>query len=214
MPRRSGFGVPNRGVGQHRPPYRPGFGNRNRGWDHDRDRWRGRYGGGYAYGYPGWPGYWYPYPYVIDPGFYGGGDTGNYAGDQGDATNNYAPYTDYGAPYQQDPQEPYNDQPPYPQSPYPQQPYQQGPAPSAARPPYPGSTSSTAPAPDEPLTLIFKDGRAAERMRNYMMNATTLTNMDPQHFERISLDEIDIAATVQANRAHGVDFRVPGAVRE
>ena len=51
-------------------------------------------------------------------------------------------------------------------------------------------------------------------MRNYVMNSKELTDMDPQHFQRIPLDQIDIAATVQINQAHGVDFEVPNAVRD
>lgn len=51
-------------------------------------------------------------------------------------------------------------------------------------------------------------------MQNYMMNSKQLTCMDPQHFEQIPLDQIDIAATVKANRANGLDFVVPGAVRD
>lgn len=211
-PMRSRFGAPYRGLPQHRPAYRPDFGNRRR---------RGWYGGVYGYAYPGW-GY-YPYPYVIDPGFDDWGDTGDYGYDQNPAPNDYPPYSDYGQPY---PQEPYNAQPPYPQDPnaaqqpyYPQQPYTQSPypqepyyappaAPGAARVPY------AAAGTEEPLTVIFNNGRAPQTMRNYMMNTQALTDMDAQHFERIPLDQIDLAATAKLNRAHGVEFEVPVPLRE
>ena len=215
MPMRSGFGIPYRDLGQHRPPYRPGFGDHHRGRDRDHDHDRGRHGrfaGAYGYGYPGWS-YASPYPYVIDPGFYDWGDTGDYGDDQADATSNYAPYSNGGEPYPQDQQQAYDAQRPYPQAP-PSQQYQPESAPGAARPPYSAMSAPSAPLPEERLTLIFKDGRAPQTMRNYMMNAKELTDLDPQHFARIPLDEIDIAATVQTNRAHGVDFQVPGTLRD
>ena len=63
---------------------------------------------------------------------------------------------------------------------------------------------------EEPLTIIFKNGREPQKIRNYMMDSKSLTNLDAQHFERIPLDQIDIAATVKVNRVKGVDFQVPG----
>jgi hypothetical protein len=204
-PLHSGFRVPYRGNGtaQFRPPYRPGFGSRSRGGDRDRRRgpWLG-------YGYPGYPGYLYPYPYVIDPGFYDWGISGDsaYDGDsaygQGGAAPGYAPYTDYGDAYPETPQAPY----------YAPQPYAQSPGVSAPAPVYPGTASLA--AAEEPLTLIFKSGRAPQKMQNYIMNTKALTDLDPQHYEQIPLDQIDIAATEQANRARGVDFQVPGARQE
>lgn len=215
----SRFGFSHRGPA-HRPPYQPGIGDHRRdgwdgghrgGWDHDHDHWRrGWFGGTYAYGYPGWPVYGYPYPYVIDPGFYDWGNTGDYGNDQAAAANSYPPNSDYGDPQQ--PEQPYDAPPPYSQPASPQQ-YQPEPSPGAARPAYSGSSSSSS-APEQRLTLIFKDGRAPQTMQNYMMNSKQLTCMDPQHFEQIPLDQIDIAATVKANRANGLDFVVPGAVRD
>lgn len=141
---------------------------------------------------------------MIDPGFYDWGDTNDYGSDQGSGTSEYAPYADYDMPYQEGPQEPYSPPQPYP--------YAQQPAPSGARPAF-GAPDIPA-GSEEPLTLIFKDGRAPQKVRNYMMNSQALTDFDPQHFERIPLDEIDIAATVETNRARGVDFEVPQAERE
>jgi hypothetical protein len=81
------------------------------------------------------------------------------------------------------------------------------------RPAYAGSSTS-APAPEPAITVIFKDGRAAENIQNYMMNSRTLTNLDGQRYEQIPLNEIDLAATEQANHARGVSFEIPsGALR-
>jgi hypothetical protein len=140
---------------------------------------------------------------VIDPDFYGWDDGGDSGDDRGLAANNYVPYSDDGDPYSQGP--PYE-----PEQPYPGQAGSPALPPSTARPPYSGSTPSGA-VPEEQLTLIFKDGRAPRTVRNYIMNTKELTDIDPQHFERIPLNEIDIAATVKANRARGVEFEVPSA---
>jgi hypothetical protein len=61
--------------------------------------------------------------------------------------------------------------------------------------------------------VIFKNGRASETMQNYMVNSRALTDLDQQHYEQIPLDQIDVAATEQANRARGLDFQVPAASR-
>jgi len=83
-----------------------------------------------------------------------------------------------------------------------------------ARQPYGGSIVSSLPVAQEPLTVIFKNGRAPETMQNFMMSTKTLTDLDRQHYEQIPLDQVDVAATEQANRAHGVDFKVPAPSRE
>ena len=198
MPMRFRPGVPYRGLNQYRPAYRPSYGNRY-GYDRDHGR-RGWYG---SYAYPGWT-YFSPYPYVIDPGLYDWSDTDDYGSNQGATTGEYAPYPDYGEPYPESPQPPY-----YAQAPYPQQPYAQAPAQDTRRPAYDTGSAFA----QEPLTLIFKDSRAPRTLRNYMMNTKELTDLDPQHFERIPLDEIDLAATARINRTRGVDFEVPSGTR-
>lgn len=67
------------------------------------------------------------------------------------------------------------------------------------------------PAPERPLTVIFNDGHAPQKMENYMLTAKILTDLDAQHYQEIPLDQIDVAATEQANRSNGVDFQVPSA---
>lgn len=92
--------------------------------------------------------------------------------------------------------------------------YAQAPAADARmpRPAYGRSTDSSAVA-EQPITVIFKNGRTPETMQNYMMNSRALTDLDQQHYEQIPLDQIDIAATEQANRTRGLDFQVPAASR-
>ena len=62
--------------------------------------------------------------------------------------------------------------------------------------------------------MIFKNGRAPIKVRNYLMTATVLTDLDSQHYEQIPLDQIDLAATLRINTAAGVDFKVPSASRD
>ena len=199
----SGFRIPYQGRGgaQSRPSYRPGYGG-NYGWN------RGRYRSwAYGYGYPGYLGY--PYPYVIDPGFYDWGDSSGSDDNAQGSPSGYPdaiPYADYGAP---------PDAPPYaydgagpgggPEPAYGQMPPATAPMP---RQPYAGSISS-APEVQQPLTVIFKNGRVPQTMQNYMMNSSTLTDLDQQHYEQIPLDQIDMAATEQTNRTRGVDFQAP-----
>jgi hypothetical protein len=182
--------------------YRGDSRNWNRGRDDDRDRdrfdrRRRSFANWYASLYPNWLGY----PYLIDPGFYDWGDDDYDANDQsGVATEGVAPYPDegYGAP-DGPPQPEYADElPPW-----------NGPieSPRVAAPSAPS-------APDEPLTVIFKSGRAPVKMRNYMMVAGVLTDLDSSHYEQIPLNEIDVAATQRVNNAAGVVFQIPGASRD
>jgi hypothetical protein len=62
--------------------------------------------------------------------------------------------------------------------------------------------------------VIFKSGRAPIEVRNYLMTAKVLTDLDSEHYEQIPLDQIDLAATQNFNRAAGVDFQVPAASRD
>jgi hypothetical protein len=174
------------GFAQSRPPYRSGFGYGNYAWH--RGRYQPRIVYSYGYGYPGYLGY--PYPYVIDPGFYNWGDSGGSDNAQGLAPSypDAPPYADYGA------------------------------EPGVQREPGYGQTLP-APAPsspdvEQPLIVIFKNGRAPETMQNYMMNSSTLTDLDRRHYEQIPLGQIDMAATEETNRTRGVDFLVPAASRE
>jgi hypothetical protein len=184
--------------------HRPGYPGRNphrgryRGHEHDR-RFRGGWGSGYGYA----PGYVYPYAYVGDPGFYDWGET-DYSENEQEANG----------PPEQGPEYGNGPEQPYP-VPYPQQ--QENPqtsstpAPATRQEYHFAASSPSAPSPltSKPLTVIFKGDRAPEKMQNYMVNSSSLTNLDSEHFEKIPLDQIDIAATQQANRSSGIDFQIP-----
>ena len=93
---------------------------------------------------------------------------------------------------------------------YPGQGYQdQPPIPYQARPQNSQPAATSAPLPMEAVTLVFKDGRPAEHIHNYILTRTTLSILD-EHHRDIPIDELDLAATQKANRDSGVDFHLPG----
>jgi hypothetical protein len=166
----------------------------------NRDRFEARrrsFANWYFNTYPAWLGY--GYPYLFDPGFYDWGDSGDYGtGDYGYDQGAAAPYDE--APYPQ-----YGDVP------------DQGYA--GELPPWnPQLAAESGPISEpvaaEPLTVVFKSGRAPMKMQNYMMTAKILTDLDSQHYERIPVDQIDIAATQQANASAGIEFQIPRASRD
>ena len=72
-----------------------------------------------------------------------------------------------------------------------------------------GGSQSVAPArQEETVTIVFKDGRPAQQIRNYALTRSALLVTDARMRE-IPLDEIDLPATQRVNRAAGVDFRLP-----
>jgi hypothetical protein len=178
-----------------RPSYDPRGVGASRSFDRDRgrnpdgdrfDRRRRDFQNWVVNTYPYWPGY----PYLIDPGFYDWGDSDDSAYDSsqpGSYLTDQA-YDDQNVPA-----------PLYP--PYPNQGYAM-----------PAEQTVAAPAvSEEPLTVIFKSGRAPIKVRNYLMTSRVLTDLDSQHYEQIPLDQVDLAATQRINTAAGVDFQVPGA---
>lgn len=123
---------------------------------------------------------------------------------------------DYGTPYPQP-------MPTYPQPvpegayayPVPQgypvppgyQPYPPQPMPAAPQMQYvPGSAST--------VILIYKDGRPPEQIQNYLATRSTLTVLDGGRRREIPLSELNLPATVSANRQTGVDFKLPSATPE
>jgi hypothetical protein len=99
--------------------------------------------------------------------------------------NEYPPnYPDYGAQYAQ-----------YPQP--------GEPAPVTQVP----STAATA----ETVTLIFNNGQPPEQIQNYLATRTTLMVIDGTRRREIPIAELDVPATVKANRAAGIDFSLPTA---
>ena len=226
-----------------RPRYQPGFAgrdsawNRNgnghwdhdrgrgRDWDHDgdRDRFRGRahsFQNWYLYSYPAFLGY--SYPYDLGSGFYDYSNYDNSGYNQNDQSAGYndqsSGYNDQVSGYQpeyeasgqtsiQDYGQPGAQPPPWP-----------GPGASGAAPQIQPSDSGLhaafEPPLEGPLTVVFKNGRAPQTMQDYMLTAKVLTDLDAHHYEQIPLDQIDITATANANRASGQDFQVPGASRD
>ena len=89
---------------------------------------------------------------------------------------------------------------------------QYGPAiPYPAPPPYPAVPAPmAAPASEDAVTLVYKDGRPNEQVHNYALTRTTLFVLD-QHRREISLTDLDVPATVKVNHDAGVDFQLPGA---
>ena len=141
----------------------------------------------YAYGAGGWG---VPY-YLGDPGYgYDSGDNGDQETAQ-NASPEDAGQEGYG-------QSPYDQEPPsYPA-------YLQAPAPEQ-RPASPAVS-------EDAVTLIFKDGRPPEQIRNFILTPGTLY-VGGDHRREISVDQIDMAATAKVNRDAGVEFQLPAASR-
>ena len=81
-------------------------------------------------------------------------------------------------------------------------------APPQSQPMQPSAGPSPEASSEEPVTLIFKDGRPAEQIHNYVLTPTTIYVGDGRRRE-IPLDQVDIPATEKANREAGVDFHLP-----
>lgn len=110
-------------------------------------------------------------------------------------------YADSGYP-QPDPE----DYAPYPQAQYPQPQYSQ---------PEPGQAPAIAPQMQyvpgsaDTVTLIFKDGRPPEQIQNYIATKKTLTVINGSRHHDIPIADLDIPATIKANRETGVGFQLP-----
>ena len=82
-------------------------------------------------------------------------------------------------------------------------------APPAFRPAYQGPVE-IAPVHAQPATtLIFKDGRPPAQVHNYALTGSTLYALDGESRQEIPLSLLNVPATVEANRAAGVDFALP-----
>jgi hypothetical protein len=83
--------------------------------------------------------------------------------------------------------------------------------PAYYRPAYAG------PAPDAPVsaqpatTLVFEDGRPSLQVHNYALIGNTLYALDGDTRQEIPLSQLNLPATVEANRKAGVDFSPPGS---
>ncbi len=191
-------------VGKSHPSFYHG------GWQWQRGH-RVPYGVGVGYVGYGWPGYgWVD---TNDPGYDSGYDSGYDTG--------------YGSGYDSGYDPGNADNGPYDVGPYPEGPgagaegYEaQGPGGEEQPVPYAAESARTSavaqPAPvaqpslfdNESVTLIFKDGRAPEKITNYALTRTTLYVTDGRPQE-IPVAALDLAATEKVNRAAGVRFQLP-----
>lgn len=167
--------------------------------DHDRNRGFGR-GPWFGSVWPYWPA---SYGLLGYPGFE------DYPAwwDYDDSDDASVPQTL--APMGSQPED-YDAGPPYPD------------AQSASLPPWPSiypSQNSPQPSqnsaqtvaaqePAEPVTIVFNDGRKPEKIVNYVLTPTTLMVFDGRPSE-IPVADLDLAATVKANREAGVPFNLP-----
>jgi hypothetical protein len=81
----------------------------------------------------------------------------------------------------------------------------------AFRPAYLGPTESAPVSAQPATTLIFKDGRPPVEVHNYALTAKTLYALDGDTRQEIPLSVLNVEATVEANRAAGVDFALPAS---
>ena len=91
------------------------------------------------------------------------------------------------------------------------QPGEAAPAPylAAAEPAAQSPVAAPAPPPEEEeVTIIFKDGRPAERIHNYALTRTTLY-VTTGRVRTIPVEQIDLAATAKLNEKAGVEFQLP-----
>lgn len=69
---------------------------------------------------------------------------------------------------------------------------------------------ATAPVHAQPATtLVFSDGRPSMEVHNYALTGSTLYALDGDTRWEIPLSELNVPATIAANRKTGVDFALP-----
>ncbi len=100
-------------------------------------------------------------------------------------------------------------QPPADYAPEPPAPQVADNAPPGFRPPYLGEAVYAPVNPQPATTLIFKDGRPPVEIHNYALTSNTLYALDGDSRQEIPLSLLNVEATVEANRAAGVDFALP-----
>lgn len=97
------------------------------------------------------------------------------------------------------------------------------PAPESYYPPYPQPQAQQEQAPAitpevqyvpgsaDTVTLIFKDGRPPEQVQNYIATKKTLTVINGSRHYDIPIADLDVLATIKANRETGVGFQLPAS---
>jgi len=121
----------------------------------------------------------------------------------------YAGQDDAGGPQPSPQQAGYGDQPPADYAPEPPAPQVADNAPPSFRPAYLGQGVDAPVDPQPATTLIFKDGRPPVQVHNYSLTSNTLYALDGDSRQEIPLSLLNVQATVEANRAAGVDFALP-----
>jgi hypothetical protein len=116
---------------------------------------------------------------------------------------------DTGGPQPGPQQADYGDQPPADYAPGPPAPQVADNAPLTFRPAYQGQGDNAPVGAQPATTLIFKDGRPPVQVHNYALTANTLYALDGDSRKEIPLSLLNVQATVEANRAAGVDFALP-----
>jgi hypothetical protein len=143
----------------------------------------GHHGTGYGAPYPYFFGYGLPFPY---------GTTGDaFAGPEQDSVNAATPVAPSAGASQDAGPEFANNAPPL------------------YRPLYQEPPVEALVHPQPTTTLIFKDGRPSKQVHNYALTAKTLYALDGDTRQEIPLSLLDVQATIDANRAAGVDFALP-----
>ena len=151
----------------------------------------------YPYRYSGYnPYYYYRGAYLV-PGFL------NYGYGYGYPDDSY-----YGDQQQSAPQDANAQGPDYEYGPPPgnEQAYAEAPP----RPQYQPQPTASPDLQDQPeVTLLFKDGRPPEQVKNYAVTPTTLYVLDGARWREIPLNQLDLPQTEKTNHDAGVDFEVP-----
>lgn len=70
------------------------------------------------------------------------------------------------------------------------------------------AADSSSKPPQNPTTLVFKDGHQIE-VGNYAIVSQTLYDLTPEHPRRIALADLDLSATEKQNEDRGVIFQLP-----
>jgi len=71
------------------------------------------------------------------------------------------------------------------------------------------STDRPDASPAATTTLIFKDGRTPETIRDYIATRSTVTVIDGPRHHDIPVADLDLPATTKANRDSGSGFQLP-----
>jgi hypothetical protein len=150
----------------------------------------------------------YPFVYGAYPFVYGYGSPLAYGLPYGDDQDDTSAAQQPGY-YQQQPD--YGEQDYSPQGYGPEAPGPQvaANAPPPFRPAYQGEAVADPVHAQPPTTLIFKDGRPPAQVHNYALTGSTLYDLDGESRKEIPLALLNVPATIEANRAAGVDFALP-----